>query len=255
MSNAKYIFRLDDICPTMDWDKFNKLKKIFKKYNIKPILGVVPDNKDPDLVRIPVNHDLQKKFWNEIRQLRYDEWIVAQHGYQHKFITKDRGLLKINNYSEFAGLPINEQQRKIREGKKILEDNLGQKIIWWIAPAHSFDQNTCKVLKKLNFKYISDGIFLYPSYRFQLQWIPQQLWSPVKKKNGIWTICIHPNNINDTFINEISIFLKTNYQNCINPNNIQIKSFNALNFLFPFFWYLKYKISKFLKIFNPKKKS
>ena len=45
--SAKYILRFDDICSTMNWNKWNSIEDILIKHNIKPILAIVPDNKDP----------------------------------------------------------------------------------------------------------------------------------------------------------------------------------------------------------------
>ena len=46
---AKYLIRLDDAChqmPLMNWKKF---ELFFEEHNIKPIIGVVPENKDKKL--------------------------------------------------------------------------------------------------------------------------------------------------------------------------------------------------------------
>lgn len=41
-----YFFRIDDVTPGMNWENFSRIQKICDTYNIKPIIGVVPDNKD-----------------------------------------------------------------------------------------------------------------------------------------------------------------------------------------------------------------
>ena len=43
---TKYLFRIDDVCPEMDWGKFDRLVNLFKRFEIKPLLAVVPDNQD-----------------------------------------------------------------------------------------------------------------------------------------------------------------------------------------------------------------
>jgi hypothetical protein len=85
-----------------------------------------------------------------------------------------------------------------------------------MAPAHSFDKNTCKALKELEFEYITDGIALSPFSREGLKWLPQQLRKPIKKRSGIWTICLHPNSYSPTFIDNIEAFCKAESQHCIN---------------------------------------
>ena len=47
--DAKYLIRLDDACPQMHHEKWNKIEEIFDFYNIKPIVAIIPDNKDKTL--------------------------------------------------------------------------------------------------------------------------------------------------------------------------------------------------------------
>ncbi|MBO4242737.1 MAG: DUF2334 domain-containing protein [Clostridiales bacterium] len=49
--NYPIVVRLEDICPTMDLDKFALYKNFFDETGIKPLLCIVPDNKDPKLVK------------------------------------------------------------------------------------------------------------------------------------------------------------------------------------------------------------
>ncbi len=107
------LFRLDDITPDMDWNKFYRVKAIFDKYKVKPLVGVVPDNGDPGLRR----GEYHKDFWEYIASLEQSGWQVAQHGYRHVYETKHAGMLGLKKASEFAGLPYEVQYEKIREGK------------------------------------------------------------------------------------------------------------------------------------------
>ena len=45
----KIAIRLDDITPDMDKKSFERFKALLDKYKVKPLIGVVPDNKDPQL--------------------------------------------------------------------------------------------------------------------------------------------------------------------------------------------------------------
>ena len=45
----KILIRFDDICPTMDYKQWNKAVEVLDKYHIKPLIGVIPDCKDPEL--------------------------------------------------------------------------------------------------------------------------------------------------------------------------------------------------------------
>lgn len=65
--NAKYIFRLDDISEHMDCEKYHRVKSIFIKYDVKPIIGVIPKNKDKQLLIYP---KCKFDFWNEVKILQ-----------------------------------------------------------------------------------------------------------------------------------------------------------------------------------------
>ena len=53
------LIRIDDIAPNMNWNYMDKCEKIFDDLKIKPLLGVIPNNKDPELLRYQFN----EKFW------------------------------------------------------------------------------------------------------------------------------------------------------------------------------------------------
>ena len=64
---AKYIIRLDDACYQMPIKKWEKFEAFFIKNGIKPIVGVVPDNKDEKLGN-EYDHDLwlKVKKWDNL---------------------------------------------------------------------------------------------------------------------------------------------------------------------------------------------
>ena len=45
----KIAVRLDDITPDMDWQRFYAFKALLDKYQVKPLIGIVPDNRDENL--------------------------------------------------------------------------------------------------------------------------------------------------------------------------------------------------------------
>ena len=45
-NNTGILIRIDDVCENMDWKLMSKLESLFDKYSIKPVLGVIPHNKD-----------------------------------------------------------------------------------------------------------------------------------------------------------------------------------------------------------------
>jgi predicted deacetylase len=186
---ARYLLRFDDICPTVNWRVWDEVETILCEQQIRPILAVVPDNQDEALrVSAP-----DKQFWVRVREWKKRGWTIGMHGWQHEFVTRDQGILKVNRCSEFAGLSRAEQQYKLGRACEIFaREGLACNV--FIAPAHSFDATTLQVLAELGFRYISDGFFPVPLVdRFRITWVPQQLWSYRWRPFGVWTICFHIN--------------------------------------------------------------
>ena len=57
-------------------------------------------------------------------------------------------------------------------------------------------------------EYISDGFARVPHRRHGVIWITQQLWLPVAKSKGLWTICIHPHSAKNLDVERLRWFLK-----------------------------------------------
>ena len=186
---TQYLVRFDDICPTMDWAAWHTIERILIDTDIRPILAVVPDNRDPALNVAPPN----PKYWDCIRAYQARGWTIAMHGYQHLYTTNRAGLVGINSYSEFAGVPEQDQEQKLVLGLDILRSH-GLQPEAWIAPAHSFDETTVKVLVRLGINRLSDGFYPMPHVdRYGMEWIPQQLWRFRPAPPGLWTVCMHHN--------------------------------------------------------------
>lgn len=190
----KIAIRLDDITPDMDWEKFNRFKSILDRNDIKPLIGVVPDNQDSKLTINSKRPD----FWSYIKKLQREGWIVAMHGVNHVYKTKRMGEFPLNQLSEFAGLVYEEQYNKLKAGQNILKEN-GIDTDIFMAPAHSFDKNTLKALEKLSFDKITDGFgnkpYEYKSFTYYPISFKQS--SSLKKKNGYTTFVFHVNTMND----------------------------------------------------------
>ncbi len=189
---ARYLFRMDDVHPSMDWERFCALLALFRRFTVKPLLGIVPDNKDPKLQVNPPHPD----FWKTLRILsRSGDVDIAQHGYQHTLNCRgDTALINsrygLNLRSEFAGLPYEEQIEKIERGRMILLEH-GIETSAWMAPNHSFDRVTLRALKDSGFTALTDGIALFPFKEEDIICVPQQLWKPIWMPIGTLTICLH----------------------------------------------------------------
>ena len=56
--SSKYtglLIRMDDISEHMNWELMDKCETLFDKYQIKPLLGVIPINQDPELLQYSRN--------------------------------------------------------------------------------------------------------------------------------------------------------------------------------------------------------
>ena len=185
-----YLIRFDDICPTMNWTIWTEIDEILTEEGIKPILAAIPDNRNSVLFIEKEKQD----FWDYIREKQKQGWSIGLHGYQHVYITKCSGILGLNPFSEFAGLPEEEQEAKILSAIEIFRAN-GVKPELWIAPAHSFDEVTINVLKRHGVTIISDGFSLYPYVDDGVFWVPQQLWGFPRRRMlfGVYTVLFHHN--------------------------------------------------------------
>jgi len=238
--SGKYILRLDDACPTMDSEKWQRIEEICDKYHIKPIVAVIPNNEDKSMEIDEYN----KNFWDKIRSWQKKEWHIALHGYNHKYITHESGFLPFNKASEFAGLSYDEQAEKIKKGWKIFEkENVKSNI--WIAPSHTFDLTTLNALKEnTSIAIISDGIAIFPFQRYGFNWIPQQIWKFRKMPFGIWTGCFHPNTMNDNEFENLEDFIKENKNDFINLKDFKFRKFCILNKIFYVIYNILYKLKK-----------
>jgi len=230
------LFRLDDICPTMNWAKFNRVRAIFDKYGIKPIIGVVPDCQDEVLNVDNYNND----FWRVIKELQNNGWKVAMHGYQHQYVTKSKGLISYWKRSEFAGLSYDEQKEKIQKGLGILKSHEIDTDLF-MAPSHSFDKNTIKALKDCGFKYVTDGLTVKPYFYEHLLFIPC-IDFKIKNKKRFSTVCYHLNNISENEITNILMLCEKNRDRLICfEESIQAKTTGKFSAFMGTVWFKIYR--------------
>lgn len=239
MKKVKYIIRLDDISWDMDYLKFNKMVEILTKYGVKPLIGVIPKNEDFKFKQLD-NRMQEEEFWKLMKSLHSEHgWQIALHGYEHRYITCEPGILRINPRSEFAGIKEQEQYNKINFGKKILV-NRGLKISAFMAPAHSFDSNTLKSLKKNGIYAVTDGYGIYPYMSEGIVFVPQLCAKPRKMPFGVYTFCFHTNTMDSSDFNILEDFIKDNVENIISfdeattliHSSIGIKCLNRFLYFF-----------------------
>jgi len=200
---AKYLFRLDDASPYMNFPKWEDFFGVFDAYHVKPIVAVIPFNKDPMLVR----GAREERFWDAVRGWQAKGYAIALHGFEHVYTTTKRGLVGINRFSEFAGIPVTRQTEMLAEAyRKFEEEGIRAEI--FVAPGHTFDANTLRALRTATrIRYISDGFYRHPIEKDGFKWIPQQLPVLKLKNRGVWTVCFHPETADATEVPALRDFL------------------------------------------------
>jgi predicted deacetylase len=228
MTIGRYILRFDDICPSMDWTVFSNIENIIDYYRIRPIVAIVPDNRDPGLMVCDSRPD---RLWRKARSWQEKNWIIGLHGYTHLYDTFDSGIMRLNSFSEFAGHPYEVQYERIERALCIFRSQ-GLHPDIFVAPAHSFDATTLRVLKDLRIHALSDG-FSFRATRDSLGicWIPQQLWTPRKMPFGLWTFCIHPNTMTERGLDRLERFLAENRETFVKDIKVLISEAKDANML------------------------
>lgn len=199
---AQYLLRFDDFCPTMAWERWQRFSPVIDEFGIRPILAVVPENRDPELM-VAVE---DAEFWSRMRMMEAAGATIGLHGYRHVCNSTGRSLQPLHRTSEFAGVADGMQREWIQAGLKILRGHgLNPRI--WVAPRHGLDHGTLCALRQEGIGIVSDGFARVPFSRGGLTWIPQQLWAPVKKRHGVWTICIHSHTATDRQVEQVCSFI------------------------------------------------
>ncbi len=94
--SARYLLRFDDLCPTMNWKVWSEIETTLTELRFKPVLAVVPDNRDP-VLRVD---DPKQDFWERVRQWQARGWTIALHGFQHKYTAEHAGIVTPNRYAQ-----------------------------------------------------------------------------------------------------------------------------------------------------------
>lgn len=224
----QYLLRLDDACPTMHKERWAYVESLLDKYGIKPMVGIIPHNKDPK--QILSNPD--PKFWDKAKEWENKGWAIALHGYDHCYISHEAGINPLWNRSEFAGVPLDKQKEKISKGIAIF-CNHGIEPTYFFAPSHTFDLNTLEALKECSsIRMISDTIANKPYKYNGFIFIPQMGGHcSDMKMNGIWTFCLHPSVMSESQFTDLEQFLKDNHKRFISFMDIDYSKAGTKNLI------------------------
>jgi predicted deacetylase len=239
--SARYLIRLDDACDTMDLRRWSLVEKVLDMHGVKPIVAVIPDNQDRSLMFAPRD----TAFWGRVREWAQKGWSVAMHGYTHiMHPTRSKVVLPFYKRSEFAGLELEAQARKIRAAWTLfLAQGVEPKI--WVAPAHCFDLLTLQAIRReTSIRVVSDGIAWDTFYEHDFHWIPQQIWSLAERRSGLWTVCLHPNTMNDEAIGALDSALGGKFRGrvtCFDEVELQTRRKSALGRLYSIYFWWRWK--------------
>lgn len=248
MGNSHYLIRLDDACPTMDKQRWNRIESILDSFGVKPMVGVIPANADPkQKVDKP-----DPNFWAKVKNWEDKGWAIALHGYDHLYISNNGGINPLWNRSEFAGVALEEQKEKIRKGVEILKSK-GLNPKYFFAPSHTFDLNTLKALDECtDIRIISDTIATKPYKWNGFIFIPQ-IGGHCRdmKFNGIWTFCLHPSGMDENAFKNLEKFLLKNQDKFTSFSNIDydeiIKDKGMIDKLLSFIFFFHRKANRLLQ--------
>lgn len=244
MSKNKYLLRLDDACETMDREKWSRVEDILDRYSIRPMVGVIPANKDKDQFLNTADHD----FWDKVREWQSKGWGIALHGYDHCCTTNDAGINPLWDRSEFAGVSLSEQKQKIRKGVRIFRSH-GINPKYFFAPSHTFDLNTLEaLLTESDIRIISDTIATKPYSWKGFSFVPQ-LGGKCREMKipGVWTACLHPSTMTERDLDELKSFLSEHSDKFISFDDINyqgLKRKNLADILLSSLYFTRRKISK-----------
>lgn len=190
---SQYVIRLDDAAPHAQWKNWKKIEWLLDLYAIKPLVGVIPNCKDPELNILEENIC----FWEQVHAWGKKGWTIAMHGYDHRYISNSGGMNPVNLKSEFAGVSLAIQRQKIHDGVKIFRKHgIDPKVFF--APSHTMDFHTIEALKReSNIWIISDTVANYPYSKWGMTFVPQQSGRVRKLPLGMVTFCYHPNRMTE----------------------------------------------------------
>lgn len=165
------IFRYDDFSARSDTDLETRLLELFRVFEVSCVFGVVPlvcagderGSEPQDCLPLPENKC-------EILRAAVMEGICepALHGCRHQNIAALPG----GRFSEFVSRALDEQQKDIRRGKRILKNILGDSPSLFIPPFNSYDETTVRALEKEGFVCISAGMFSEAPLDSSLMFVP-----------------------------------------------------------------------------------
>ena len=223
--NTGILIRFDDIAANMNWNLMDKCEELFDKNNIKPVMGVIPNNKDRELLSYPK----RENFWKIVERWKSKNWEIAMHGYNHIYDTntKNKDYFNYGGGSEFFGHSIEVQKNKIKSGLQVFKkNNISIRVFY--APNHTYDRNTFEALKAEGIYQVIDGYGLMPYKKNDIQFIPQLFYKLYLLPYGIQSTQIHLNYWKAKDFKDFEGFINKNLDKIINYDEALSKTSNSM---------------------------
>lgn len=219
------LIRIDDVAQNMNWEMMNKCEELFSLHNIKPVLGVIPNNTDPDLLKF----SKKDNFWEKIKNWQNQGWEISMHGYSHNYETdtNKNDFFKLGGKSEFYGKSLKEQVSNIKKGLEVFNKNK-IKIRSFFAPNHTYDENTFKALKLCGINVIIDGYGFQPYKEKDFVFIPQLFYRLINFPFSFQTTQIHLNEWTNITFNSFKNFVLSNRDKIITYDKMLSKTSNNI---------------------------
>jgi hypothetical protein len=96
---ARFIYRFDDLCPTMNWRAWDRIERVVDQTDSCIIASIVPYNRDPELILDLPN----PRFWERAREWRDKGFVTGLQGYQHLPKTTGASGVPLHGAGEFLG--------------------------------------------------------------------------------------------------------------------------------------------------------
>jgi peptidoglycan/xylan/chitin deacetylase (PgdA/CDA1 family) len=213
--NIQLVFRYDDFM--LKSDSLNEgVVRLFQKHHIPLVLGVIPCNSKETMI-----FERGYPFLPVLKQGAANQSIeIAQHGLNH---------INISN-GEFGNVAKEEQSRRLRKGKVILDSIFNIKIITFIPPYNAYDCNTLDVIENRGVKVISSSLCInQPWTNSSISYFPETIenfgsllsvLNHNKYRKGVVVVMFHHYTFDKKYtLNKLDSLLKKinelNYVKCV----------------------------------------
>lgn len=198
--------RFDDYHQAIDHQTWVDVLDAYDDRGLRGLVAVVPEYEGERLSAevVPLLHELESNGWE-----------IAQHGYRHEDVGEGRasqgtlgrlGRELYDERSEFAGVPYDEQARRIGAGRDVLEDH-GLAPTTFVPPWHEYDRDTVRALAEHGFTALNEGRWPLPRTVEGVTLVPTHPpgVTPAMAAVGVVTLVGHPHLDDDPLANAATV--------------------------------------------------